>query len=120
MRRFAVSAKSHSSPYLVLLRGELKIFLVRDVFNSTFTGFLCNPIRRTDTMSVDDELQHLALSKIVGKVPYKIRRGLRTWEARVLSERRGPVPYLQGEDDAEIDCDASGCRETISSSSHEY
>jgi len=121
MRRFAVSAKSHLSLYLVLLRGELKIFLVRDVFNSTFTGFLCTPIRHTDTMSVvDDELQHLALSKIVGKVPYKIRRGFRTWGARVLGERRGPVPYLQGEDDTEIDCDASGCWETISSSSHEY
>ena len=120
MRRFAVSAKSHLSLYLVLLRGELKIFLVRDVFNSTFTGFLCTPIGRTDTMSVDDELQHLALSKIVGKVPYKIRRGFRTWGARVLGERRGPVPYLQGEDDTEIDGDASGCWETISSSSHEY
>ena len=120
MRRFAVSAKSHLSLYLVLLRGELKIFLVRDVFNSTFTGFLCTPIGRTDTMSVDDELQHLALSKIVGKVPYKIRRGFRTWGARVLGERRGPVPYLQGEDDTEIDCDASGRWETISSSSHEY
>jgi hypothetical protein len=122
MGRFAVSAKSHLSLYLVLLRGELKKFLVRDVFNSTFTGssFLCNPIRRTDTMSVDDELQHLALSKIVGKVPYKIQRGFRTWGARVLGRRRGPVPYLQGEDDTEIDCDASGCWETISSSSHEY
>ena len=120
MRRFAVSAKSHLSLYLVLLRGELKFFLVRDVFNSTFTGFLCTPIRHTDTMSVDDELQHLALSKIVGKVPYKIRRGFRTWGARVLGERRGPVPYLQGEDDTEIDGDASGCWETISSSSHEY
>ena len=120
MRRFAVSAKSHLSLYLVLLRGELKIFLVRDVFNSTFTGFLCTPIGRTDTMSVDDELQHLALSRIVGKVPYKIRSGFRTWGARVLGERRGPVPYLQGQDDTEIDGDASGCWETISSSSHEY
>ena len=82
MRRFAVSAKSHLSLYLVLLRGELKIFLVRDVFNSTFTGFLCTPIGRTDTMSVDDELQHLALSKIVGKVPYNVRRGFATWRAR--------------------------------------
>jgi hypothetical protein len=79
MRRFAVSAKSHLFLYLVLLRGELKNFLVRNVFNSTFTGFLCAPIGRTDTMSVDDELQHLALSKIVGKVPYKIRSGFRTW-----------------------------------------
>ena len=51
-------------------------------------------------MLVDDELQHLALSKILGnlKVPYKIRRGFRTWGARVLGERRGPVPYLQGLD----------------------
>jgi hypothetical protein len=120
MRRFAVSSKSRLSLYLVLLRGELKIFLVRDVFNSTFTGFLCTPIRHIDTMSVDDELQHLALSKIVGKVPYKIRRGFGTWGARVLGERRGPVPSLQGEDDTEIDGDASGCWETISSSSHEY
>jgi hypothetical protein len=120
MRRFAVSAKSHLSLYLVLLRGELKIFLVRNIFKSTFTGFLCTPIGRTDTMSVDDELQHLALSKIVGKVPYKIRRGFMTWGAHVLGERRGPVPYLQGQDDTEIDGDASGCWETISSSSHEY
>jgi hypothetical protein len=120
MRKFAVSAKSHLSLYLVLFRGELKVFLVCDVFNSTFTVFLCNLIRRTDTMSVDDELQHLSLSKIVGKVPYKIRRGFRTWGSRVLGERRGPVPYLQGEDDTDIDCDASACWETISSSSHEY
>jgi hypothetical protein len=99
MRRFAVSAKSHLSLYLVLLRGEPKIFLVSDIFNSIFTGFLCSPIRRTDTMSVDDDLQHLALPKIVGKVPYKIRRGFMIWGARILGERRGPVPYLQGEDD---------------------
>jgi hypothetical protein len=88
MRRFAVSAKSHLSLYLVLLRGELNIFLVRDVFNSTFTGFLCTPIGRTDTMSVDDELQYLALSKIVGKVPDKIRRGFRTWGAHELFRLR--------------------------------
>jgi hypothetical protein len=29
--------------------------------------------------------------------------------ARVLGKRRGPVPYLQGQDDTEIDGDASGC-----------
>jgi hypothetical protein len=118
-RRFAVTSRSHLSLYLVLLRGELKIFLVRDVFNRTFTGFLCNPIHRTDTMSIDNELQHLAPSKIVGKVPYKIRRGFRTWRARALT-LTSRVPYLQGEDDTEIDGDASGCWETISSSSHEY
>jgi 5-formaminoimidazole-4-carboxamide-1-beta-D-ribofuranosyl 5'-monophosphate synthetase len=108
MLRFVVSAKSHFSLYLVMLRGELEIFLVSYVFKSTFTGFLRNPIRRTDTMSVNDELQHLALSKIVGKVPDKIRRRFRfrTWGARVLGEKRGHMPYLQGEDDTEIDCDA--------------
>ncbi len=65
------SLVSLSCSRLVLLRGELRTFLVRDVFN-TFTGFLCNPVRHTDTMSVDDELQHFALSKIVGEVPHKI------------------------------------------------
>jgi hypothetical protein len=71
-RRFAVTSRIHLSLFLVLLRGELKIFPARDVFNCTFTGFLCNSIRRTDTLLVDNELQHLALSKIVGKVPYKV------------------------------------------------
>jgi hypothetical protein len=89
-RRFAVTSRSHLSLFLVLLRGELKIFLVRDVFNCTFTDFLCNPIRRTDMLLVDNELQHLALSKIVGKVPYKVRRGFATYHF-VVGE---PVPYL--------------------------
>ena len=110
-----VTSRSHLSLYLLLLLGKLKIFLVRDVFNCTFTGFLCNPIRRTESLSVDYELQHLALSKIVGKVPYKIRRGFATYHF-VVGE---PVPYLQGEDDTEMDADASGRWETISSSSHE-
>jgi hypothetical protein len=52
---------------------------------------------------VDNELQHLALSKIVGKVPYKVRRVIATYHF-VVGE---PVPYLQGEDDTEIDGDAS-------------
>jgi hypothetical protein len=55
-RRFAVTSHSHFSLFLVLLRGELKIFLVHDVFNCSFTGFLCTPIRRTDTMLVNYEL----------------------------------------------------------------
>jgi hypothetical protein len=70
-QRSAVTSRNHLSLYLILLRGELKIFLVLDVLNCTFTGFLYHPIRRTDTLSVDnrDELHHLALSNIVGKVP---------------------------------------------------
>jgi hypothetical protein len=90
------------SLFLVLLRGELKIFLVRDVFNCTFAGFLCNPIRRTDTLLVDNELKHLALSKIDGKVPYKVLRGYANYNF-VVGE---PVPYHQGEDDTEMDGDA--------------
>ena len=72
-------------------------------------------------MSIDNELQHLALSKIVasGKVPYKIRRGFRTWRARALT-LTSRVPYLQGEDDTEIDSDDLDRWETISSNSHEY
>ena len=127
-RKFGVKSRSPLSLYLVLLRGTLKMFLVRDVFNRTFTGFLCNPIRRTESLSVDYELQHLALSKIVGKVPYKVQtqRGLQTRDVYhfVVGE---PVPYLQGEDDTEMDGDAlewprdaSGRSETMSSSSHEY
>ena len=67
-------------------------------------------------MSVDNELQHLALSKIVGKVPNKAQRGFSTYHF-VVGE---PVPYLQGEDDSEIDGDASWRWETISSNSHEW
>ena len=112
-----VTSRNNLSLYLVLILGKLKIFLVRDVFNCTFTGFLCNPISRTDPLSVDNELQHLAMSKIVGKVPYKVRCGFATYHF-VVGE---PVPYLQGEDDTEIDGDASGRWEAraISSSSHE-
>jgi hypothetical protein len=61
---FTVTSHSHLSLHLLLFQGEFEIFLVCDVFNSTFTSFLCNPIRRTNTMSVDNELQHLTLSKI--------------------------------------------------------
>jgi hypothetical protein len=98
-RRFAVTSRSHLPFYLVLCLGEIKIFLALNVFNCTFAGFLCNQIRPTDSMSVDNELQHLALSKIVGKVPYKVQCGFATYHF-VVGE---PVPYLQGEDNTEIE-----------------
>jgi hypothetical protein len=56
-REFSVTPRSPLSElslYLVLLLGELNLFLVHNVFNRSFTGFLCIPIEVI--MSVESEV----------------------------------------------------------------
>jgi hypothetical protein len=104
------------SMYSVLLRGKLKIFLVCNIFNSTFTVFLCN------TMLVDNKLHHLALSKIVGKVPSMYDTGLQhgqpvtyLWESQCpifkerMTKRLTVMPTGVGRPSSQVPMNCSHC-----------
>ena len=94
--------------------GKSQMMLIRDVFSTTFIGYLCFPYTEKHLTVVDTELQHRSLSMIVGRIYYSTYVG---FESRELSAHFADgelVPPLQGADNVTFSDDSIGSYESSS------